>query len=38
MLFCLALILQAVIGREVWQNMKASDIEALAIYPEQRFV
>ncbi len=32
----LALILQAVIEREVRQDMKASDIEALSIYPEHR--
>jgi len=31
-----ALILQAVIEREVRQNIKASDIEALSIYPEHR--
>ncbi len=36
LLFYLALILQAVIEREVRQKMKASDIEALSIYPEHR--
>jgi len=36
LLFYLALILQAVIEREVRQNMRASDIEALSIYPEHR--
>jgi len=36
LLFYLALILQAVIEREVRQNMKASAIEALSIYPEHR--
>ena len=36
LLFYLALILQAVIEREVRQTMKASDIEALSIYPEHR--
>ena len=36
LLFYLALILQAVIEREVRQNMKSADIEALSIYPEHR--
>ncbi len=36
LLFYLALILQAVIEREVRQTMKAFDIEALSIYPEHR--
>ncbi len=36
LLFYLALILQSVIEREVRKNMKASDIEALSIYPEHR--
>jgi len=36
LLFFLALILQAVIEREVRQQMKKSDIEALSIYPEHR--
>lgn len=35
-LFFLALILQAVIEREVRQNMKEIGLEALAIYPEDR--
>lgn len=36
MLFFLALILQAVIEREVRQQMKKSEIAALSIYPEHR--
>ena len=36
LLFFLALILQAVIEREVRRNMKESDIDALSIYPEHR--
>jgi len=36
LLFFLALILQAVIEREVRRKMKASNIEALSIYPEHR--
>ena len=36
LLFYLALILQAIIERQVRQKMKASDIEALSIYPEHR--
>ncbi|MCP4376499.1 MAG: IS1634 family transposase, partial [bacterium] len=36
LLFFLALILQAIIEREVRQTMKDSDIDALSIYPEHR--
>jgi transposase len=36
LLFFLALILQAVIERQVRRQMKASDIDALSIYPEHR--
>jgi transposase len=36
LLFFLALILQAVIEREVRLKMKSSDIDALSIYPEHR--
>ena len=36
LLFFLALILQAVIERGVRRQMKASDIDALSIYPEHR--
>lgn len=36
LLFLLALILQAVIERDVRRKMKASDIDALSIYPEHR--
>jgi transposase len=36
LLFFLALILQAVIERDVRQNMRASNIDALSIYPEHR--
>jgi len=36
LLFFLALILQAVIERAVRQNMRASNIDALSIYPEHR--
>ena len=36
LLFFLALILQAVIEREVRKKMKATDIEALSIYPGSR--
>ena len=36
LLFFLALILQAVIEREVRRQMKQSDIDALSIYPEHR--
>jgi len=36
LLFFLALILQAVIEREVRRQMKESDIDALSIYPEHR--
>lgn len=36
LLFFLALILQAVIERQVRQQMKAADINALSIYPEHR--
>jgi transposase len=36
LLFFLALILQAVIERQVRKKMKTSDIEALSIYPEHR--
>ncbi len=36
LLFFLALILQAVIEREIRQKMKASNIDALSIYPEHR--
>jgi transposase len=36
LLFFLALILQAVIEREVRQKMEASNIDALSIYPEHR--
>jgi len=36
LLFFLALILQAVIAKEVRRKMKESDIDALSIHPEQR--
>jgi transposase len=36
LLFFLALVLQAIIEREVRQKMKDSDIDALSIYPEHR--
>ncbi len=36
LLFFLALILQAVIERDVRRNMRASNIDALSIYPEHR--
>ena len=36
LLFFLALILQAVIEREVRRKMRASNIDALSIYPEHR--
>jgi len=36
MLFYLALIVQAVIEREIRQQMEASHIEALSLYPEHR--
>ena len=36
LVFFLALILQAVIERQVRQQMKACDIDALSIYPEHR--
>lgn len=36
LLFFLALILQALIEREVRQNMKSAQVEALSLYPEHR--
>ena len=35
-LFFMALIIQAVIEREVRRSMKAKEIEAIAVYPEHR--